>query len=184
MEFLDVVQGRRAVRDFRPDPVSAELIGRVINTAVLAPSAMNHQPWAFAVIRGVDRIDALGQRAKHHLLKSASALPPQALELLNRPEFSLFYHAPVLILLLARSNDPQARQDCCLAAQTLMLAARDADLGTCWIGFATPWLDLPKTKSELGILHSYHVVAPIIMGHVAAWPEPHGRTPPEIHWLE
>ncbi|MEO8063519.1 MAG: nitroreductase family protein [Pseudomonadota bacterium] len=184
MEFQDVVQARRSVREYRAEPPPAELISRLIHTALLAPSAMNRQPWAFAVVRGVERIDALGQRAKRHLLTSAPALPPDTVAMLNRTEFSLFHRAPVLILVLARSEDRQSREDCCLAAQTLMLAARDADLGTCWIGFAESWLDLATTKTELGVLRGYHVVAPIVMGHVEHWPESHGRIPPEIHWLE
>ena len=30
-----------------------------------------------------------------------------------------------------------------------MLAARNEGLGSCWIGFTRPWLDLPSTKAEL-----------------------------------
>jgi hypothetical protein len=62
-------------------------------------------------------------------------------------------------------------------------AARDAGVGTCWIGFGRPWLDLPETKSELGIPENCHVVAPIVMGHATAWPETRGRHAAEIHWL-
>ena len=46
--------------------------------------------------------------------------------MLNDPQFNIFYHAPVLLIVLARLDDAQAREDCCLAAQTLMLVAR------CW----------------------------------------------------
>jgi nitroreductase len=95
----------------------------------------------------------------------------------------MFYHAPALVMVLAKSDDAQAREDCCLAAQTLMLAARDAALGTCWVGFSRPWLNLPEIKSELGIGSACHVVAPIVLGYPTSWPESHGRRPPEIHWL-
>jgi len=75
-------------------------------------------------------------------------------------------------------------EDCCLAAENLMLAARDEGLGTCWIGFARPWLDLPSTKHEMGLPAGHHVVAPIVLGYPKAWPESHGRNPAEIHWLD
>ena len=49
MEFTDVVLGRRAVRKYRPTPVPVELVEKLVDLAVHAPSAMNRQPWAFAV---------------------------------------------------------------------------------------------------------------------------------------
>jgi nitroreductase len=184
MDFLQVVERRRAVRQFRSTPLERSLIERLINTAVLAPSAMNLQPWAFAVVTGVTRIDEYARRAKEYLIAEPGAqqLPPQADDMLKDPQFNIFYHAPVLLMVLAKSDEAQAREDCCLAAQTLMLAARDAGVGTCWIGFGRPWLDLAETKSELGIAQTYHVVAPIVMGHPTAWPESHGRHAAEIHW--
>ena len=83
----------------------------------------------------------------------------------------------------AKSAQPQAYEDCCLAAENLMLAARDEGLGTCCIGLARPWLNLRSTKDELGLPEQYEVVVPIVPGHPKAWPESHGRQPAEIHWL-
>ncbi len=184
MEFMEVVRQRRAVREYLPSPVDTQLIERLIETAVQAPSAMNLQPWAFAVITGSDRINAYARRAKDHLQARPEALPQELVQMLSREDFTIFYHAPVLLLVLAKSDDAQSREDCCLTAQTLMLAAREAGLGTCWIGLGRPWLDLPETKAELGLPREYAVVAPIILGHPARWPEPHGRRAPEIHWLK
>ncbi|HEY2427920.1 MAG TPA: nitroreductase family protein [Acidimicrobiales bacterium] len=50
-DFFDVVLGQRAHRALRPDPVPDELIARVLDAAVHAPSAENRQPWAFVVVR-------------------------------------------------------------------------------------------------------------------------------------
>lgn len=183
VDFLQVVQQRRAVREFRDTRVDPALIERLLDVAVLAPSAMNLQPWAFAVIDGVTKLDEYARRAKDHLLGEANLSNPRAQALLRNPAFSIFYHAPALVLVLARSDESQAREDCCLAAQTLMLAAREAGLGTCWIGFARPWLNLPATKAELDLPRDYHVVAPIVLGVPQEWPPSHGRNAPEIHWL-
>ncbi|RPI60717.1 MAG: nitroreductase family protein, partial [Lysobacterales bacterium] len=143
----------------------------------------NLQPWAFAVITGAGRLDEYARRAKDYLLTEASPSNPRANELLSDPGFSIFYHAPALVLVLARSGDGQAKEDCCLAAQVFMLAARDEGLGTCWIGFGRPWLNLPATKVELGLPQDYHVVAPIVLGFPQAWPPSHERNAPEIHWI-
>ena len=107
MDFLQVVERRRAVRQYRSTPVDRSLIERLINTAVLAPSAMNLQPWAFAVVTGVTRIDELARRAKEYLIAEPRALelPPQAHDMLKDPEVSIFHHAPVLLMVLAKSDD-------------------------------------------------------------------------------
>jgi nitroreductase len=51
VDFFEVVDGQRAHRELRSDPVPDELIARVLDAAVKAPSAENRQPWAFVVVR-------------------------------------------------------------------------------------------------------------------------------------
>jgi nitroreductase len=184
MELKDGITLRRAVRDYTAAAVDRKRVEALLALAVLAPSARNRQPWAFAVLDDRSRIDDYALRAQQHLLDTVSAaeLGELRAELLA-PGFSIFYRAPVLLLVLAQSAASQDVEDCCLAAQTLMLAARDAGLGTCWIGLGRPWLNLPSTLAELGLPAGCHVVAPIVLGHPARWPEPHGRKPPEIRWL-
>ena len=185
MELMDVVKNRRAVREYTAAPVDRATVERLIDAAILAPSAMNLQPWTFAVLLGRERIETYAKRAKDWLLASLSqtSYEPSIRHMLEDPHFVLFYHAPALLIILAKSSGTQAAEDCCLAAENLMLAARNEGLGTCWIGFARPWLDLPATKTELKLPEHYHVVAPLILGHPTAWPESHGRRPAEIHWL-
>ena len=70
--------------------------------------------------------------------------------------------------------------DCCLAAQTLMLAAYGQGLGTCWIGLASMLLSSAEAKAELGVSAEYALVAPIILGYPdGAMPAP-AKNPPEI----
>jgi nitroreductase len=104
--------------------------------------------------------------------------------MLSDPEFSIFHHAPALIIVSATSSESQATEDCCLAAENLILAARNIGLATCWIGLSRPWLDLASIKLELGLRESYRVVAPIILGYPTAWPQSHGRNAPEIFWID
>ena len=48
--------------------------------------------------------------------------------LLSDPNFQIFYHAPVLIVISAMTEGPWIVEDCSLAAENLMLAARDIGL--------------------------------------------------------
>lgn len=60
--FFDVVLSQRAHRAFLPDPVSDDLVERILAAATHAPSAENRQPWVFVVVRDRtqrERISAL-----------------------------------------------------------------------------------------------------------------------------
>jgi nitroreductase len=185
MELMDVIRKRRAVREYTNAPIGRSVIERLISAAILAPSAMNLQPWAFAAHLDRARIEEYGKRARIWSLAnfSQTSFALDLRQMLEDPKFILFHQAPALVMVLAKSSDAQAAEDCCLAAQNLMLAARDEGLGTCWIGLARPWLDLPSTKAELNLPNDFRAVAPIVLGHSKAWPESHGRNPAEIYWL-
>lgn len=72
MELIDVVKSRRAVREYTADPVDRATVERLIDAAILAPSAMNLQFWAFAVLLGRERIEGYAKRARDWLLASLS----------------------------------------------------------------------------------------------------------------
>lgn len=182
---MDVLRNRRAVREYADARIEKSTIERLINAAILAPSAVNLQPWAFGVLLDPERIDGYGARAKSWLLANfaQTSFEPHLRHLVEDPKFAMFHCAPALVMILAKSSAAQAAEDCCLAAENLMLAARDEGLGTCWIGLGRPWLDLPATKAELKLPGSFRVVAPIVLGHPKSWPESHGRNPADIHWL-
>ena len=185
MNLLDAMRERRAVRDYTDEPVDKAVLVRLIDAAVLAPSAMNRQDWQFVVITDPLALDSIAHKAKLHMLGLLDQSPALRgfREHLSNPDYSIFYHAPALVVICATTDDEMARQDCCLAAENLMLAARAEDLGSCWIGFAEAWLDLPEAKAELGLPAGARPVAPIIVGHPRAWPSNPGRRPANIQWI-
>jgi nitroreductase len=186
MDSMEVIATRRAVREYTETHIESAAIERLINAAILAPSAMNLQPWAFATLLDRGRIDRYADRAKSWLVANLSqaSFPPAIRQMLEDPTLTLFYHAPALVLVMAKSSEAQAKEDCCLAAENLMLAARNDGIGSCWIGLARPWLNLSPTKLELGLPDNYHVVAPIVLGYPKSWPESHGRNPAEIYSIK
>ena len=82
---------------------------------------------------------------------TASAQSEHFRTLLDTPDFHIFYHAPVLILISVIGEGPWIVEDCSLAAENLMLAAYAEGLGTCWIGFAQGFLNTPEGKKVLGL---------------------------------
>lgn len=52
--FFDLVGNMRAMRRLKSDPVPLDLLRKVLDAGIKAPSGMNTQPWAFLVIREPD----------------------------------------------------------------------------------------------------------------------------------
>ncbi|MHB8085965.1 MAG: nitroreductase [Dehalococcoidia bacterium] len=52
MNVNEAVNTRRSIRAFKPDPVPPEILRRVVETALRAPSAGNSQPCEFVVVGG------------------------------------------------------------------------------------------------------------------------------------
>ena len=185
MDLKEAIVGRRSVRDYTRQPVEDRVIHRLIDAAVRAPNAVNQQPWAFSVVRDQALLGRISRDAKSHMLATMPA-GPQADHFrarLTAPDFHIFYHAPVLVLISSVSPGPWIVEDCALAAQNLMLAAYGEGLGTCWIGFAQGFLNTPAGKQELGIPAEWVPDAPIIVGHPAAEPAAVPRREPEVRWI-
>lgn len=185
MDFHDVIYTRRAVREYTTEAVDDETIRRLIDAAIQAPSAVNEQPWSFAVVRDKSVLARISRESKACLLrKPPTSTPFHPLhQMLSDPDFDIFYQAPALIVISSVSDNPWAVENCSLAAQNLMLAAHAAGLGSCWIGFAQAWLETPEGKAAIQVPLSYVPVAPIIIGHPKSPAPPVQRRKPQIHWI-
>lgn len=184
MDLHEAIYGRRAVRDYLQKPVEQSVIKSLIDAAIQAPSAINQQPWIFTVVRDERILDQLSRESKAHMLKFHPGIrESEHFHTLNDPHFQIFYHAPVLIVISAVAPVPWFVEDCSLAAENLMLAAYDAQLGSCWIGFAQGYLNTPEGKALLGLAPSCAPVAPIIVGQPKGVSKPVARKEPQIRWV-
>ena len=185
MDVVEAIYHRRAVREYTSDLVDQETLKSLIDAAIQAPSAVNQQPWSFAVVRDQNLLDRISRESKRHMLGTmpAVAASEHFRKLLSDPDFHIFYHAPALIVISAVAASPWAVEDCSLAAENLMLATHAEGLGSCWIGFAQPWLASPAGKAALALPAAYVPVAPIIVGRPKTVPPPVPRKTPEIRWI-
>jgi nitroreductase len=58
--LFDAIYTARALRRLKPDPVPADLITKVLDAAIRAPSGGNAQNWVFLVVRDADQRHRLG----------------------------------------------------------------------------------------------------------------------------
>jgi nitroreductase len=104
IDFLKLVQNRRSIRHFKPDPVPDDYIDKIIEAARWAPSGGNSQPWEFIVIRKKELKDKIAEIAQEQYAIT------HKLEMLREPKLRFpkyttppngkpgFASAPVFIL--------------------------------------------------------------------------------------
>ncbi len=174
MNLSEAIHARRATRSYEPHIVEDAQIHAFLRAAVQAPSAMNAQPWIFAIVQSTETLKRWSDRAKTMLLETMSTEPKAArhIDHLRDPSFNIFYDASTLIVIGVHARGTYSDADCWLAAQNLMLSATDAALATCPIGFALPLLNTRDVKDEIGIAQAGAAVAAIIVGY------PRGEVPP------
>jgi nitroreductase len=58
--LFEAIYSARSLRRLRPDPVPGELITKILDAAIRAPSGGNSQNWAFIVVRDLEQRQKLG----------------------------------------------------------------------------------------------------------------------------
>lgn len=185
MNLQDAIRGRRSVRAFEERAIPEAAMRQIVDAAVQAPSAMNTQPWTFTIVQDRSVIDTIAAAAKDHIMQTVKADHGSShiLDLLSTPGFHVFYHAPAVAIISGPASNEWSAINCALAAQNLMLAAFEAGLGSCWIGFAQAWLNTPAGREQLGLTDEYQIVAPLALGYPKGDLHPVPRKAPQIQWI-
>ena len=61
MDFLGLAKKRYSAREYSPKEVEQEKLEYILECARLAPSAVNHQPWRFIVVKSDEARKAVQQ---------------------------------------------------------------------------------------------------------------------------
>jgi nicotinate-nucleotide--dimethylbenzimidazole phosphoribosyltransferase len=169
-----VIDGRRDVRRFRPDPVDDALIECVLGAAHRAPSVGLSQPWRFVVVRSTEtraRVRALAERER---ARQAASFGPRARAFLDQKVEGVL-EAPVGVCVccvpppagtevLGRATIPATDiYSTACAIQNLWLTARADGLGVGWVSFYRP----DELRAVLGIPEAVEPVAWLCVG----WPD-------------
>ncbi|MBN2542271.1 nitroreductase family protein [bacterium] len=188
MTFEEVLETRRSVRRFKPDPVPAEKLEHILDLAAWAPSAMNSQNWKFIVIKGekVEQIRGISSRAfKEHVKKELEKVfekYPQVIEATGK-YFKTLGNAPVVICVYRGETVEGLIPDVesvAAATQNLVLAAHSTGLAACWMTGILPLADeINKVTGETGMA----LQAIVTIGYSAMEAQPPKRKKGRIEWI-
>lgn len=142
------IQERRDVRHFLPDPVSEDVMTRIIDAGRCAPSVGYMQPWRFIRIKDErlrQQIASLAEAERGH---TAQALGPRGEEFLKLKTDGIKECAEVIVVLLCEGRERYIfgrrtlpEMDLASAAcaiQNMWLAARAEGIGLGWVSLFDP----------------------------------------------
>jgi nitroreductase len=172
MDFFDLIDRRYSVRAYRPDPVDDATLQQVLDSARMAPTAANHQPFCLIVVHTAGKAAELkkvygaGWLAEAPLLICACAEPSRGWK---------HFH----------TGKNYCDVDVAIVMDHIILAATSLGLGTCWIAA----FDNTALKKMLRLPDALEPLVLTPLGHPADHAEPKIRRPLEElvryeHWRE
>jgi nitroreductase len=158
MDLMDVIKKRRSIRAYKRKPLSKRIINSILEAAKYAPTARNLQELEYKVITNRGLIQKISDRITAIVKKEYPTF-----KLRDRP--SLFYDAPLLIIITGPKENTWIHSDAALAIQNIMLYATSIDLGTCFIGMTRFIEKDEELMHELNISSDRKVAAAVICGY-------------------
>lgn len=157
-DFIEMVRNRRSVRKFTDEPLMAEEIDLLKETALRSPTSRNFRPWEFVFV--TDR----------ELLRNLSECKPHGTAFLAE--------APLGVVVCADETKSDVWiEDCSIASNLLQFTAQSLGLGSCWLqvrkrthsngqsseAFIRDLFNLPENIRVLSVIG---------IGHPAEQPDP------------
>jgi F420 biosynthesis protein FbiB-like protein len=193
LTFWEIVNTRRSIREFEDRPIPREVIDKLLQTAVMAPSAHNAQHWRFVVIiESADKLKfAEGMGIDYRATLLGQGMSPEDVEIRAESRKQRFIGASVIILLcldtedVKNYNDPNRNngdyimgvQSVALAGGHLLLAAHAEGLGAVWI--CAPLFAPERVREALDLPPNWIPQGMISLGYPAEEPKAKDMKPLE-----
>ena len=153
MDAMQTMLTRVSVKKYKSEQVPKDLIDKIIEAGLRAPSGLNKQsPIILAVT---------DKQVRDELSKLNAGKDPFF-------RADPFYNAPCVLVVLADKSVPTYMYDVSLVMENMLLAAHDLGLGACWIHRAKETFEQPEGKAllqKLGIEGDYEGIGNCIVGY-------------------
>lgn len=188
----EAIEKRRSIRKFKPEEVSDDILKELLETARLAPSGSNAQPWRFKIVRDKETKLKLAEAAhKQSFIAEAPVILVCCVDIHGFLDGSVSgaqdlgkigaIEGRIVQILMDRSDQyemidaeqlfPRIAFNLAIATEHMVLRALDFGLGTCWIRL----LDEAAVKTIFGWGDHISVTALLPIGYPNESPAPRKR---------
>jgi nitroreductase len=189
----EAIEKRRSIRKFKPDPIPEERILALLDSARLAPSGSNSQPWRFKVVRDRETRLQLAQASyKQAFIAEAPIVFVCCVDIKGFLNGTVSgaqdlgrigaVEDRIVKVIVDRTErytpmdieqmTPRIAFNLAISIEHIVLRALDFGLGTCWIRL----FDEKAIKTIFGWGDHIHVVTLLPIGYPAESPAPRRRS--------
>ncbi|MGB7294338.1 MAG: nitroreductase family protein [Candidatus Aminicenantales bacterium] len=166
----DIIMSRRTIRRFKQIPVDRSILQDVLEAGRLAPSAANLQPLEFVLVDDREVV-----RRIFPCLSWAAYVAPRRNPLPGQEPI-----AYIVTLVHLGIREKGFEYDVGAAMENMILAARGAGLGTCWLLS----IDREKIGGILGVPSTRRIDCVLALGYPAESPVAEEMTDSLKYWLD
>lgn len=148
---------RRSVRKFKDTPVPRELIDKLLEAAMAAPSACNRKPVDFYVITNEEKLQEISMCGRFTRFKS-----------------------PLIIVVVGNLKRALPLgmadywiHDAAAACENILIEATSLGLGSCWCGVHPQKRTMERVSEAISLNDKQIPFAIIKLGYPDEFPEPH-----------
>ena len=152
---MEEIRNRKSIRKYQNKKVEKEKVIQILESARLAPSGSNTQPWTFLIVEEEDTKEKLSM-ADHQQNWMMTA----PVFIVCVADIQCRVSTDSLIKLDENSPEPELKliiRDTAIAIEHMLLEAEHLGLATCWTGWfeqdaVRPILHIPEDKYVCGIV--------------------------------
>jgi nitroreductase len=143
-----IIKSRHSVRKFKPDPIGDNVIQDALECALCAPTAMNHQPYLFVVIKRKETLGKIADLA---------------------PNGNFIADSTACFAVFGEKQETYYLEDGCAATENLILALQAYGVCSCWVAGEKKSYAEP-VRVLLEVPEKYTLVSLVAAGYPAEVP--------------
>jgi nitroreductase len=188
----EAIEKRRSIRKYKPDSIPDEHIRELLNSARLAPSGCNAQPWRFKIVKEADVKAKLAEAAyDQSFIAQAPVVIVCCADIQGYLDGTISgvqdlgkigaIEDRIVTILQGKAKNlktidrnelgPRIAANVAIAIEHIVLRALDFGLGSCWVRL----IDEQKVKELFGWSDNIYVVALLPIGYPAELPKARKR---------
>ena len=163
--IVENIMTRTRIRAYTDQAISADTIETLVRAGMVAPTAVNKQPWHFVVVNKKEKLAELAA---------------------TNPHGKMLETAPLAIVVcgdMSKVLEGEARgfwvQDCSAATENILLATHALGLGAVWTGLYPDMERVNAVSEVLKLTDNIIPLCTIVIGYPAERPQPKDKWKPE-----
>ena len=171
---IEAILTRRTIRKYKPEPVNREVLEKIIECGVYAPSALNKQSWEIRVVETPELLNEI----KDALVAANPDEDPAVVR-------DCFREARTVLFIANDTTFQFSPIDCGIFSQNIMLSAYSLGVGSVCLGRPLQFLkNCPEVLTKLDFSEGYSPIICVGLGYPDESPVAKPRDFSKVRYLK